>query len=590
MKQFFKFMFASMLGSFLLMFIAIIIFFTFLFAVMSSVKSTDVVVKENSVLSIKMEGSIYDRSSNNPFEEFDLGSMKSKVAPGLKDILNDINYAATDDHIKGIYLEFSSIDAGSATIEEIRNALLEFKKSGKFIIAYSEEYSQSAYYLASVADRLYINPEGTLEFKGLSAQLVFLKGLMQKIAVQPQIIRHGKFKSAVEPLIEDKMSPANREQTTRYVMSLWEQMTKGISSSRKLTPETLNRIADSLLVTGGTAALQFKMVDGVKYKNEVLDELRDRLKLESKDKISFVSLKKYTHAIAGKQPRALKEKIAVIYAQGDIVMGEGDDKSIGSERYARALRQARADSSVKAIVLRVNSPGGSALASEVIWKEVVLSTKVKPVVVSMGDLAASGGYYIACAATRILASPNTLTGSIGVFGVVPNVQKLFNEKLGVTFDGVSTNKHSDHISVFRPLDTYETSVVLKDVEHIYSTFIGHVAEGRKMTVAQVDSIGQGRVWSGADAKKIGLIDDFGGLNDAIILAAKLAKVEKYSLSEYPRLKDPFTELISQLQGNESKLLQLESELGPAYHIFQEAKSLLEMKGVQARMPYQIMVY
>lgn len=590
MKQFFKFMFASMLGSFLLMFIAIIIFVTFLVAALSSVQSTDVTVKDNSVLSLKLEGTIYDRSPNNPLENFDFGTMKSNVAPGLSDILYDINYAATDDHIKGIYIELSSIDAGSATIEEIRNALLEFKKSGKFIIAYSEEYSQSAYYLATVADRLYINPEGTLEFKGLSAQLVFLKGLMQKIAVQPQIIRHGKFKSAVEPLIEDKMSPANREQTSRYVMSLWEQMTKGISGSRRLSVEQLNLVADSLLVTGGTAALQFKLVDGVKYKNEVLDELRDRLKLESEDKISFITLKKYNKAIEGKRPKALKDKIAVIYAQGDIVMGDGDDKTVGSERYARALRQARNDSSVKAVVLRVNSPGGSALASEVIWKEVVLTKKQKPVVVSMGDLAASGGYYIACAATRILASPNTLTGSIGVFGVVPNTQKLFNEKLGVTFDGVSTNKHSDHISIFRPLDTYETAVVQKDVEHIYSIFIRHVAEGRKMTLAQVDSIGQGRVWSGADAKKIGLVDEFGGLNDAIRQAAKLAGIEKYSLTEYPRLKDPFTEFMNQLQGNESKMMMLEEELGPAYSIFREAKSVLELRGVQARIPYQIMVY
>lgn len=590
MKQFFKFMFASMLGTFLLMAISGIIFMAMLFTIISASQTEQSPVKKNSVLVMKLNERIYDRTSNNPFENIDFNTMKSNASPGLSDILDEIKYAATDDRIKGIYLELSSINAGMATVEEIRNALLEFKKSGKFIVAYSEAYSQTAYYLATTADQIYVNPEGMVEFKGLSAQLLFLKGLMEKIEVQPQIIRHGKYKSAIEPLISDKMSPANREQTTKYIMSLWDQMLKGISSTRKLEVATLNMLADSLSVTSGNSALKYKLVDDVKYKDEVLDELRTLLAIEKDDDISFISLSKYNKAISHDKSEYSRNKIAIVYAQGDIVGGDGDSKTIGSEKISMAIRQARQDSSVKAIVLRVNSPGGSALASEVIWREVTLAAKVKPVVASMGDLAASGGYYIACAATKIIASPNTITGSIGVFGVVPNLENLFKNKLGVTFDGVSTNKHSDHISVFRPMDKYETAVVQNDVENTYNTFIKHVAEGRNMTVAEVDSIGQGRVWSGADAKNIGLIDDFGGLTEAITLAATLAKLEKYKVVDYPKQKDPFVQFIEQLSGEETTSALLEKELGTTYTIYQQAKSVTEMKGVQARMPYEIILY
>jgi protease IV len=590
MKQFFKFMFASMVGTLLLCIISSFIFFALMISLIAGAQSDKSPIKENSVLVMQLDQPIYDRTSNNPFENFDFGTMKSNTTPGLNDMLDEINYAATDQRIKGIYLELSSINAGMATVEEIRNALLEFKKSGKFIIAYSEAYSQTAYYLATVADKVYINPEGMLDFKGLSAQLFFLKGLMEKIEVQPQIIRHGKYKSAIEPLISDKMSDANKEQTTKYITSLWEQMLKGISETRKIDVAMLNNMADSLYVTDGMSAMDFKMVDGAKYKDEVLDELRTLLGIEKSKKIEMISLVKYNKAIANDKSEYSKDKIAVVYAQGDIVSGDGDDKTIGSEKVSLAIRQARLDSTVKAIVLRVNSPGGSALASEVIWREVVLAAKEKPVVASMGDLAASGGYYISCAATKIIASPNTITGSIGVFGVIPNMEKLFNNKLGITFDGVSTNKHSDYISVFRPMDAYETKVVQNNVEKTYGTFVKHVAEGRKMTEAQVDSIGQGRVWSGADAKNIGLIDDFGGLKDAIALAASLAKVEKYRIVDYPKRKDAITQLVEQLSGEGDVSLMLQKELGTNYTLYQQAKSVTELKGVQARIPYQIIIY
>jgi protease-4 len=367
-------------------------------------------------------------------------------------------------------------------------------------------------------------------------------------------------------------------------------MLKGISETRKIDVAMLNNMADSLYVTDGMSAMDFKMVDGAKYKDEVLDELRTLLGIEKTKKIDMISLVKYNKAIAGDKSEYSKDKIAVVYAQGDIVSGDGDDKTIGSEKVSLAIRQARLDSTVKAIVLRVNSPGGSALASEVIWREVVLAAKEKPVVASMGDLAASGGYYISCAATKIIASPNTITGSIGVFGVIPNMEKLFNNKLGITFDGVSTNKHSDYISVFRPMDAYETKVVQNNVEKTYGTFVKHVAEGRKMTEAQVDSIGQGRVWSGADAKNIGLIDDFGGLKDAIALAASLAKVEKYRIVDYPKRKDAITQLVEQLSGEGDVSVMLQKELGPNYTLYQQAKSVTELKGVQARIPYQIIIY
>jgi protease-4 len=389
------------------------------------------------------------------------------------------------------------------------------------------------------------------------------------------------------------MSEANREQVEKYVGSIWDYMVTNMAKERKLTAARLNVIADSLLVQTGADALKYKMVDGLKYKDEMQAELRKDLGIGDNDKINFVSIVKYKNAKGAKgakgENRLKKEKIAVVYAVGQIQSGEGDDQTIGSDRISEAIRAARADKSVKAIVLRVNSPGGSALASEIIWREVELARKEKPVVVSMGDVAASGGYYIACAANKIIADPNTITGSIGVFGLIPNMEKFFKNKLGITFDGVNTNQHSDFMTTARPMDEYETKVIQNEIEHIYQVFIKHVADGRKMTTAQVDSIGQGRVWSGVDAKRIGLIDDFGGINKAIEVAAGLANITEYKIVNYPKQKDPFTQIIEQMTGEGGDAM-IKKELGENYVYYQYLKNMSKVGGVQARLPFDLIIY
>jgi len=583
-------MFASMAG-FILVFI---IFFFIMMAIAVSLSSFSrkeiVIVPKNTVLQLKLNEVIPDRSSNNPFETINFFSLKVSNPPGLNEILKNIKKAETDENIKGIYLDLSSVPSGIATVEEIRNALLDFKKTGKFIISYGETYTQKAYYLASVADSIYLNPEGIVEFKGLDGEVMFYKGLFEKMNVDIQIIRHGKFKSAVEPFILDKMSDANKEQTLKYLSSIWNHLLDGISDSRKISRDDLNMIADSFKVQKAADAVTHKLADRLVYKDELLAALRTKLGIGEKDKISLMTINKYANAPdKSKKITKSKDKIAIIYAIGQIESGKGNDKTIGSERISEAIRKARLDSTVKAIVLRVNSPGGSALASEVIWREVALAKKVKPVVASMGDVAASGGYYISCAATKIVADPSTITGSIGVFGLVPNLKGLFNEKLGITFDNVKTNNYADFGTVTRALTESEKAVYLSDVENIYQTFIKHVADGRNMSTDQVDSIGQGRVWCGVDAKDIGLIDEFGGLEKAIELAAKLAKIGEYKIQSLPEQKDPFTQILEGLSGGANDAL-LKKELGDVYEYYQYIRNVKNMKGVQARLPYFINIY
>lgn len=592
MKQFFKFMFASMLGVFLAFFLGIVVLFGMIAALVSSADSKkEAKVEPNSVLHINFESQINDRSSNNPFENFDFGSMSGKQGIGLNDILENIEKAKTDDNIKGIYIDLQSVPAGIATIEEIRNKLIEFKESKKFIVAYSEVYTQGAYYLASVADEVWLNPEGLIEFKGLGAQVMFFKGLLEKMEVEPQVIRYGKFKSAIEPFILDKMSEANREQTMKYMGSIWNNIVKGIADSRKLTPAQLNLIADSALVQNAKDAVEQKLADKLYYKDQVLDDLKDRCGLEDAKKLKLVSMVKYTDAPKPKKKDdkgLAKDKIAVIYASGSIEGGEGDDQTIGSDRISKAIRKARLDENVKAIVLRVNSPGGSALASDVIWREVVLAKAVKPVVASMGDVAASGGYYISCAADTIVAQPNTITGSIGVFGLLMNLKNLMNNKLGVTVDTVKTNHYADLGSAFRPLTQAERDIIQNSVNEIYGSFIGKVAEGRGMKVADVDSIGQGRVWSGYDAKGLGLVDVLGGMEDAIEIAAGMAKLDHYRVAEYPEQKEPFKAFIEELQG-EGEDVMLKKSLGENYRFYKTLDDMRKMEGIQARMPFDIYI-
>ncbi len=592
MKQFFKFMFASMLGVFLAFFLGIVVLVGMIAALVSSADSKkEAKVEPNSVLHINFESQINDRSSNNPFENFNFGSLSGKKGIGLNDILENIEKAKTDDNIKGIYIDLQSVPAGIATIEEIRNKLIEFKESKKFIVAYSEAYSQSAYYLASVSDEVWLNPEGLIEFKGLGAQVMFFKGLLEKMEVEPQVIRYGKFKSAIEPFILDKMSEANREQTMKYMGSIWNNIVSGIAESRKLTPAQLNLIADSALVQNAKDAVEQKLADKLYYKDQVLDDLKDRCGLEDAKKLKLVSMVKYTDAPKAKKKDdkgLAKDKIAVIYASGSIEGGEGDDQTIGSDRISKAIRKARLDENVKAIVLRVNSPGGSALASDVIWREVVLAKAAKPVVASMGDVAASGGYYISCAADTIVAQPNTITGSIGVFGLLMNLKNLMNNKLGITVDTVKTNHYADLGSAFRPLTQAEHDIIQNSVNEIYGSFIGKVAEGRGMKVADVDSIGQGRVWSGFDAKGLGLVDVLGGMEDAIEIAAKMAKLDNYRVAEYPEQKEPFKAFMEELSG-EGEDVMLKKSLGENYRFYKTLDDMRRMEGIQARMPFDIYI-
>jgi protease-4 len=433
------------------------------------------------------------------------------------------------------------MSAGQATTEEIRNALLDFKKSGKFIVAYSEVYTQRFYYLASVADKVYINPKGFIEFAGFDSKVTFLKGALDKLGIEAQIIKVGTYKSAVEPLVLTKMSDANRLQVTSYLGSLYDHFLTNISKSRGISKDSLFAYANEMRIKRPEDALKYKLVDGLKYKDELLDELKGRVGVNKKDKLNSVSLGDYSQS-DDTTTEVSTNRIAVIYASGDIAGGESDDNSIGSETISAALRKARTDSKVKAVVLRVNSPGGSSLASDVIWREVSLTKKVKPIIVSMGDVAASGGYYISCAADSIFAQPNTITGSIGIFAVLPNMQKLFNDKLGITFDGVKTGQFADLGDNSRPLTPAERAIMQSMINNGYDDFTKAVAGGRHKTQRYIDSIGQGRVWTGTQALKIGLVDRLGNINDAVKSAAKMAKLKDYKLIAYPEQKSVFNKL------------------------------------------------
>ena len=590
MKQFFKFTFASMLGFIFANILILILSIAIIGGIAASAGSKKTAtIEDNSILKIEFSNPITDRASNNPFKNFNFMSGESNQGYGLNDILDALEKAKTDDKIKGIYLHLDNVPAGMATTEEIRNALLDFKKSGKFIVAYSNGYDQKAYYLSTVADELLVHPEGGLDFRGLSASVMFLKGTLEKLELEPQIIRHGKFKSAIEPLILDKMSAANREQTSTYMNALWNRMLEGISSARKISVEELTKLANTAAIRNTKDAVKYKLADKTAYEDEVLANLRKRVGLEKEtDKIKFISLGKYFDA-PDKEKEKAKDKIAVIYASGNIVDGQGEDDNIGGDRIAATIRKARLDEKVKAIVVRVKSGGGSALASDVMWREVVLAKKAKPVVVSMGDVAASGGYYISCAADRIFASPNTITGSIGVFGVLLNAKKMFNNKLGITIDTVRTNKFADMGAAYRPLTDQEREIIQTGVEDIYTTFITHVGEGRKISTANVDSIGQGRVWAGTDAKRINLVDEFGGLKDAIAYAVKLSKLDKFKVVDYPEQEEPFQKIMKQLSGEGEDVI-MKAQLGEQYEYYKKIRQALQVKGIQARIPYEFEVY
>ena len=585
MKQFLKFTFASALG----LVIAFFTLFAFIAIVASSGNDEEIKLTEEHILKLELNGTIQDRIGS---QSLDLSSSLLSGKPsilGLNDLLNNIKKAKTDPNIKGIYLEMGYLSAGFATIEEIRNALLDFKESGKFISSYSEVYTQRAYYLASVANHICIYPEGAFELKGLNSTVTFYTDALKKIGVEPQIIRHGKFKSAVEPFMLTEMSDANREQVETFMGSIWQQFLMNISKDRNINIELLNKIIDNFEIKTPRDAKELGLVDELFYRDQIQNHLVELVQAENFEDLKFISHHKYKRVKnENAREKFKKDKVAVIYAQGEIQSGEGNETTIGSERISKAIRKARIDEKVKAIVLRVNSPGGSALASDVIWREMSLAKAEKTVVVSMGDVAASGGYYIACDADKIFASPNTITGSIGVFGMLMNFEGLLTDKLGLTFDQVKTNKFADLGTATRPLTNEEYALIHQGVVEVYGTFTSKVAKGRKMTQNAVDAIGQGRVWSGENAMDINLIDAYGGLQDAIEEAATLAEMDGYRVYELPEKKDPFEQLLEELEeGFQTSIMKY--NLGDEYKYYKTLNDLKDLKGIQARMPYQFII-
>lgn len=557
--------------------------------------SSDVTLKDNSVLKISLTADMPDKVTDGM--SFDYMSMTPVKQIGLNDALKSIEKAKTDDRIKGIYLDMDGASAGTATIEELRNKLIEFKESGKFIISYATAYSQFGYYLASVADEVYVNPQGGMSWQGMCSQIMFYKNVLEKLGVEMQVFRHGQFKSAVEPYICDKMSPANRKQYSVLLNSIWGKVCRGISEARGISVEDLNMYADSLSLRKAQDAVTLKFADAVKYYDEVIDELKAKSGFDGKDKDMFIDLEKYAKAsVPNVKENKSKNEVAVLFAEGEIVDGNGGKGQMGGDKIAEELRKIRENDDVKAVVLRVNSPGGSGLASEVMWREIQKVKQAgKPVVVSMGNLAASGGYYISCSADYIYAQPTTLTGSIGVFGMFPNLQGLVTDKIGLTIDTVCTNAHADFGSTMRPVTEMEYNYVQQSIEDFYDTFLTRVFDGRKGKGAEghvlsekalVDSIGQGRVWAGADAIEIGLVDELGSLNDAVKKAVELANIPDYKIVEYPAKKEWFEELAEQF---DISARIMKSELGENYIYYQNAKRIAETSGIQARMEHDIVI-
>lgn len=589
MRNFLKYTLATITG----IIIASILFFVIMLASFSAIVSSgnkSVSVSNNSILVLKAGVTIPDRGDQNPLSGIDLVNLTFSPSAGLNDILHNIEKASGDSKIKGILIENGLLPSGWATTEEIRNALLKFRENGKFVISYSDYVlTQECYYLATAADKIYINPGSMVEFKGLSSEVMFYKKALEKIGVEVQVTRHGKFKGAVEPFILDKLSDENRTQIKDYAGSLWNQIITDISKSRDIPVEQLNKLADNLDGNLASGAFESKLVDGLMYRDALIDTLKSLSGINKDKELNLISMTKYTKVADTKLSFSAKNKIAVVYASGTIVTGKGNQGNIGGNYYADVISKARLDSSVKAIVLRVNSPGGSATASDIMWRELDLAARVKPVVISMGNYAASGGYFISAPGTKIYADPMTISGSIGVFGLIPNIGKLLEQKLGLTTEIVNTNKNSDFPSIYRPMNPYEKELMQMSIEKIYSDFVSKVASGRKMSSESVDSIGQGRVWSGTSALRIGLVDEIGGLKDAIKGAAKLAGIESFSVRELPVFEDPYMRILSQLSG-EARMSILKKELGESVKYYNMVQELKDMSGIQARLPYFIDIH
>ena len=548
-------------------------------------------VKKNSVIELDLSKVSLDYAGKTNYKDFNYFEAHHD---GVTDILNAIEAAKTDEKIKGISILNNQSQLGLAQSKAVRDKLEEFKKSGKFVYAYANYYTQGEYYLNSVADQVYLNPMGEVDFKGLSSEIIYMKDLQEKSGVKMEVIRHGKYKSAVEPFLAQEMSPENREQMTVLLNSVWNTIVADISKSRKLSVAQLNAIANTLGARTPELALANKLVDKVAYEDEYHDMIRAKLKVDKKEKYDIVSITDYAKkASSTVEDYSKNDIIAVIYAQGEIAGGEGDVNVIGEGSIKRSLQEAREDKDVKAIVLRVNSPGGSALTSELIWREIEITKKVKPVVVSMGNYAASGGYYIAANADRIFAEPNTITGSIGVFGMLPNMNQL-GKNIGINAEQVKTHENASGYSVFEPIDENFKGFVLESIEKTYATFLKRVADGRKMTTEQVDAIAQGRVWTGVDALKLGLVDEIGGLDAAIKYAAKLGKTTSYRTENFPEYEKSFEDLLANFTGMamfKTKEQLLKEQLGEeGFQMLEQIKRVKSRKGIQAMMPYELEIH
>lgn len=546
-------------------------------------------LKDNSVIELNLKDVKFDYAGKYKDPWMSFFSEEKNI--GLTDIINAIDVASIDDNIKGISILNNNSALGMAQSKDLRNALENFKKSGKFVMAYANSYSQKEYYLNSVANSIYLNPVGELDFKGLSSEIMFFKDLQEKTGVKMEVLRHGKYKSAVEPFLDNKMSDANREQTSELLQSIWNSVCLEISKSRSISVSQLNEIANGLLARTPEMAKQQKLIDQIAYEDVYHNDIKKALKVNADKDYNKISISDYTNKmIRTSIVSESDDKIAIIYAQGEIQSGEGDVNTIGEGSMRRSLQEARKDKKVKAIVLRIDSPGGNALTSDLIWREVEITKKVKPVVVSMGNYAASGGYYIACNANTIFAQKNTITGSIGVFGILPNFSAL-TKKVGINVERVNTNANAANYSPFVPINENFKAVTLEGIEHIYKTFVSHVAEGRKMNFAAVDSIAQGRVWSGSEALKIGLVDKIGGLNAAIVEAARLSKTQNYSTQNYPEYEKDFNDVISRFPFAGTKQNMIKEEIGVEnYQLLQQVKKFQSRKGIQAILPFEISIY
>jgi protease IV len=585
MRSFFKIFLASLLA--LVAFSVIVFFFTMGF-ISSAISGIGNATREetgtNAVLVLDLSQTFGEKQNVDPLAGF---SETRYNTPGVYDVLRMIRYAKTDSSVKGIYIKAGSNVNGLGTTEEIRNELLNFKKSGKFVIAFGDIIPLKAYYAANVANKIYCNPKGGVEWKGLTSSMAYFKGSLDKLEIQPEIFYAGKFKSATEPLRADKMSDANRLQINELLTDIFNHILDQTASTRVQDSSLLRRCVDEQLIQTASDAVSYKLVDDLKYNDEVMQEIAVKIKASSITSINFVPLGKYYESVKTKLKGSGSDRIAIIYAEGDIVGGKNSQKEIGQDIYRQIIRKARLDDDVKAIVLRINSGGGSAMVSENLWRELTLAKADKPVVISFGDVSASGGYYLSCNADSIFADPMTITGSIGVFSMLFNTEAFFKNKLGVTFDGVHTAKQPDAITMYQPMTELQKKFVQNDVDSIYHDFTSRVAEGRKREISYVDSIGQGRVWSGEKALKLGLIDRIGGVQDAVDCAARMAKLKTYRLHEYPEPEN-FLDLLLNNYRQTIKIKTVREDLGEqGARWYQMMSDYQSMSGVpQARLPFE----